>query len=99
MEMPPRGDASPCETTFTVTIHVPAAVWRGAALLTGLLAAVPLMVGTPAAASAVPTVPLGTSAAYAVLAASTVTNTGASTAPEAIGVPEVEPAEGPREPQ
>ena len=42
-----------------MTIHVPAARWRGAALLAGLLAAVPLLVGTPADASVVPTVPLG----------------------------------------
>ena len=49
-------------------------------------AAVLLMVGTTANAAIVPTVPLATSAQYAVLAGSTVTNTGASTLNGSLGL-------------
>ncbi len=54
---------------------------RTAAGLVALALAAALLVldGTPAHAAIVPPVPLGTAAGYAVLAASTVTNTGEST--------------------
>jgi hypothetical protein len=45
-----------------------------------------LLAGTPASAAIVPTVPLGTSANYSVLGASTVTNTGPSTLAQSLGL-------------
>src|ERR1700730_6048517 len=70
-----------------MTTHVPVASRRGAALIAlTMAAAVLLMVGNTASAAIVPTVPLGTSANYAVLAGSTVTNTGPSVLNGSLGL-------------
>ncbi|MGZ4518585.1 MAG: ice-binding family protein [Mycobacteriaceae bacterium] len=70
-----------------MTTHVVVARRGGATLFAfAIAAAVLLMVGSPATAAIVSTVPLGTSANYSVLAGSTVTNTGPSTLGESLGL-------------
>src|SRR3984893_16389679 len=70
-----------------MTTHVPVAGRRGATLIAfTIAAAVVLMAGNTANAAIVPTVPLGTSANYAVLAGSTVTNTGPSVLNGSLGL-------------
>jgi hypothetical protein len=67
--------------------HFATAHRKGATLVAfTTAAAVLLMFGTPANAAIHATVPLGTSAQYAVLGASTVTNTGVSTLNGSLGV-------------
>jgi hypothetical protein len=70
-----------------MTIHVAAAGRRRALLVAFTVAAAALlMVGNTANAAIVPTVPLGTSAKYTVLAGSTVTNTGPSVLNGSLGL-------------
>jgi hypothetical protein len=70
-----------------MSAHVATAHRKGAALFAFTTAAALLLTfGTPAGAALHATVPLGTSAQYAVLGASTVTNTGASTLNGSLGV-------------
>jgi hypothetical protein len=70
-----------------VTTHVTVTGRRGATLIAfTMAAAVLLMAGNTANAAIVPTVSLGTSAKYAVLAGSTVTNTGPSVLNGSLGL-------------
>jgi hypothetical protein len=70
-----------------MTPHVAVARRGGATLIVfALAAAVLLMVGNTASAAIVPTVPLLTSANYAVLGGQTVTNTGPSTMGDSLGL-------------
>ena len=70
-----------------MTTHVTVTRRMGATLIAvAMTAAVLLATGSSAGAAMVPTVPLGTSANYAVLGASTVTNTGASILDNSLGV-------------
>src|SRR5579859_5530801 len=70
-----------------MTTHVAVRGRRGAALIgLAVAAAVVLMAANTASAAIVPTVPLGTSANYAVLAGSTVTNTGPSVLNGSLGL-------------
>ena len=52
----------------------------------GLVGLLPIVIAAGASAAIVPSVVLGTSGTYAVLAGSTVTNTGASTLDGSLGV-------------
>ena len=70
-----------------MTMHVAVTRRIGAALLAFTMTAAALLIfGDPAYAAIVPTVPLATSGNYAVLAASTITNTGASTLRGSLGL-------------
>ena len=70
-----------------MTTHVTVTRRVGATLVAlAMTAAVLLVTGKSAGAAMVPTVPLGTSANYSVLGASTVTNTGASVLDGSLGL-------------
>ena len=67
---------------FTVSV----AARRGVTLIAFAMGAAVFLLVTTASAAIVPTVPLGTSANYAVLAGQTVTNTGATTLDGSLGL-------------
>ncbi|MEA3216641.1 MAG: hypothetical protein QOJ19_2797 [Acidimicrobiia bacterium] len=69
-----------------MAIHVAVGRRMGVILIAFTTAAVVVLVGSFADAAIVPTVPLGTSANYSVLGASTVTNTGPSVLNGSVGV-------------